>query len=41
MTSTKDGNDTNMQMDSYQRALGAIRESRAAGGNLTGLRWDV
>ena len=30
-------NDTNMQMDSYQRALHAIRESRAAGGNLTGI----
>ena len=30
-------NDTNMQMDSYQRALQAIADSRAAGGNLTGV----
>ena len=30
-------NDTNMQMDSYQRALNAIYESRASGGNLTGI----
>ena len=34
---TKAINDTNMQMDSYQRALQAIADSRAAGGNLTGV----
>ena len=34
---TKALNDTNMQMDSYQRALQAIADSRAAGGNLTGV----
>ena len=35
--STKAMNDLNTQMDSYQRALQAIAESRAAGGNLTGV----
>ena len=34
---TKALNDTSMQMDSYQRALQAIADSRAAGGNLTGV----